>query len=116
MISGINAALSGATAHQRKVDTAAHNLANVSTDGFQKSRVEMQEQSGGVRASSQQVTTPGPQRPHPTDPGAPPVAGSNVDLGEEMVALISGERGFEANLKTLETQDQMLGTLLDMVG
>lgn len=116
MLSGINTALSGVTAHQRKVDTAAHNLANVSTDGFQKSRVELQEQPGGVQATAQPVTTPGPQRPDPTDPGAPPVAGSNVDLGEEMVSLLTGERGFEANLKTLETQDQMLGTLLDMVG
>ena len=39
---------------------------------------------------------------------------SNVDLGEEAVNLIIGQRGFEANLQTINTADQMLGTILDI--
>ena len=39
---------------------------------------------------------------------------SNVDPGEEAIDLIMGQRGFEANLQTLNTADQMLGTILDV--
>ncbi|HSH68762.1 MAG TPA: flagellar basal body rod C-terminal domain-containing protein [Deferrisomatales bacterium] len=113
MISGINAALSGVLAHQRRVDTAGNNLANLSTDGFKRSRVVMEDQPGGVRTESQRVETPGPLR---SDLAGAPVEGSNVDIAEEMAALLTGERGFEANLKTIQTQDEMLGELLDIVG
>jgi len=116
MTSGINAALTGVLAHQRQVDVAGNNLANVNTDGFKKSRVTMEEQPAGVSAGSQRVETPGPQYPDPIDPTGPLVEGSNVDIAEEMVALLTGERGFEANLKAISTQDEMLGALLDIVG
>ena len=116
MISGINAALSGVLAHQRQVDTAGNNLANLSTDGFKKSRVVMEDQLGGVTAEAQRVETPGPLYPDPIDPAGALVEGSNVDLAEEMVALITGQRGFEANLQTIQTQDEMLGELLDILG
>ena len=116
MISGMNAALTGVLAHQRQVDTASHNLANLSTDGFKKSRVVMEDQPGGVRAETQRVETPGPQRPDPINPAGALVEGSNVDIAEEMVALLTGERGFEANLKVIQTEDEMLGELLDIVG
>jgi len=39
---------------------------------------------------------------------------SNVDLGEEAVNQIIGQRGFEANLQALNTADDMLGSLLDI--
>jgi flagellar hook protein FlgE len=38
---------------------------------------------------------------------------SNVDLGEEAVSQIIAQRGFEANLRTLQTADDMLGSILD---
>lgn len=36
--------------------------------------------------------------------------GSNVSVIEEMVAMISGQRTFEANSKSIQTADSMLGT------
>jgi flagellar hook protein FlgE len=39
---------------------------------------------------------------------------SNVDLGEEAVNQIIGQRGFEANLQALKTADGMLGRILDI--
>lgn len=39
---------------------------------------------------------------------------SNVDLGEETVNQIIGQRGFEANLQTIKAADDMLGSLLDI--
>ena len=41
---------------------------------------------------------------------------SGVDLVREMVEQISVEREFGANLRTLQTQDEILGTILDVMG
>ncbi len=40
---------------------------------------------------------------------------SNVDLAGEMVDQITAEAGFKANVKTLKTADEMLGTIIDIV-
>jgi len=39
---------------------------------------------------------------------------SNVDLAEETVASIRDLRAFQVNARTLRTQDEMLGTLIDI--
>ena len=41
---------------------------------------------------------------------------SNVDLTEEMSEMITTKHGYTANLKAVETQDEMLGAALDIVG
>ena len=41
---------------------------------------------------------------------------SNVDLTEEIPQTITAQRGYEANLKLIETQDEMLGSVLDILG
>ena len=42
--------------------------------------------------------------------------GSGTDLAREMVNMIIGQRSFEANIKTVQTADEMLGTIFDVVG
>jgi flagellar hook-basal body protein len=39
---------------------------------------------------------------------------SGTDLAREMVEQIISQRGFEANVKTIQTVDQMLGSILDL--
>jgi flagellar basal-body rod protein FlgC len=41
---------------------------------------------------------------------------SNVDLAKEIPDLMLTKRAYQANLKTIETQDEMLGSLLDTIG
>lgn len=41
---------------------------------------------------------------------------SNVDLAEEIPETITAQRGFQINLVTIKTQDEMLGNIIDMVG
>ena len=41
---------------------------------------------------------------------------ANVDLTEEIPDLVLTKRAYQANLKTIETQDEMLGSLLDTIG
>lgn len=41
---------------------------------------------------------------------------SNVDLAREITGTIPLQRGYEANLKMIQTEDEMLGNLLDIKG
>jgi flagellar basal body rod protein FlgG len=58
------------------------------------------------------------------EPGQPGVGrvvsgalrGSGTDLTRSMVDLITDQRTFEANTKSIQTADEMLGTILDVVG
>lgn len=107
-------ALSAIRALFTKLDVTANNIANANTDGFKKSRVDMQETApGGVRVSISTVDTPG-------DP-VPPAEGetaaretSGVSLEEEMVNLVITQYAFSANLKTLKTKEEMQKSLLDI--
>jgi len=56
---------------------------------------------------------------NPQDGGAGKIAGSslemsNVDLAEEFVSLIKGQRGFQANARVVTTGDQVLEELINL--
>ncbi len=115
MMSAIDTALSGMAAFTKKIEVTAHNVANVNTDGFHKSRTEFVElKTGGVLPVVQKDDSAGPAVLKDTGYGAAQVELSNVDLGEEAVSQIIAQRGFEANLSTLKTADDMLGSILDI--
>lgn len=117
MVSGIHAALSGLMALQKKVEASAHNTANINTDGFKKTRVTLAEQEPqGVAAQVQTISTPGPQVYEQTSEGDMLVEKSNVELAEELPNVMLSRRFFQANLKTVQIEDAMLGNLLDTVG
>lgn len=117
MLPAIHSGLSGARAFERKVDVAAQNVANASTLDYKKSRAVLEEgPAGGVSARLERVASPGPLVADPTGQGAAPVELSNVDLAEEVVGMLLGQRGFELNLQTIRTADEMLGVLLDQKG
>lgn len=39
---------------------------------------------------------------------------SNVDLTDELTSMITTQRGYQANAKTITTSDEMLQILLDL--
>jgi len=112
----LNSALSALDAYGQKLDVTANNIANLNTDGFKKSRAVLQEaDSSGVIVSLSKVNTPG--APVLSENGTGEVReSSNVDLAEEIVNLQTAKHGFEANLKTLKTEEEMLGSLFDILG
>jgi len=115
MISAIHTALSGLSGFSKTVEVAAHNIANVNTDGFKKSHVEFVEvESGGILPVVEKDNTAGPTILRDMGYGPSPVELSNVDLAEEAVNLIIGQRGFQANLRTLDTANAVLGSILDI--
>ena len=114
MISAIHTALSGLTAFAKQFEVSAHNIANLNTDGFRKSDTDLVETGmGGVLPVVHKDESSGPAVLKDTVHGPAQVELSNVDLGEEAVNQIIAQRGFEANLRTLKTADDMLGSILD---
>ncbi len=125
-LGALPATYSGLSVFQRKIRVTANNIANVNTDGFRtdgfrtdgfkKSRTVLSTvQPHGVKAEVQQVETAGPSALKQTAQGEQFVEKSNVDIGEEMVNLLSGQRGYEASLRTLKTAAKMVGSLIDVV-
>ena len=97
--------LSGMRAAQLRLDASAHNVANVQTPGFQRQQVSQTAQpaTGGVSA---QVG----QEPASLAQGMDGFNRLAQDMVEQRMSLYS----FTANLRTVQTQDAMLGALLDV--
>jgi flagellar basal-body rod protein FlgC len=115
MLSAIYPAYTGLAAFATQIAVTAHNLANVNTNGFKKSRTEFVAlETGGVLPVIQKNEMAGPAILNDTGYGPAQLELSNVDLGEEAVNQIIGQRGFEANLQILKTADDMLGSILDI--
>lgn len=89
--------ISGLQAAQLRLDSAAHNVANTNTRGFNRQTVTQVDEPklGGTRVSVGKSKQEG------------------VELEREAVDQISATYAFKANVKTLKTQDEMLGSLLD---
>ena len=90
--------LSGMQAAQVRLGVSAHNVANTQTEGFRRQTVVAQtEPSGGVS----------------TRLGTTAVAGEA--LATDLVDQRLAQHLFTANLRTVQTADRMLGSLLDAV-
>ncbi len=101
---GISAGISGLGVATQSIALSSGNVANVNTDGYRAKSLQQQEQEqGGVRASG--VT----ESQEPTAPG-----GSNVDLATEAVNLDLKGVSYQADLKFLQAQQNILGTALDL--
>ncbi len=117
MISTLGTSVSAVTSFRNKMDVTANNIANVNTDGFKKSRATLKEgKYGGVETQIQEINTPGSIRLETIDGELTEIESSNVDLAEELTETIITKTGHESNLKTLKTVDDMIGSLLDVIG
>ena len=117
MISAMNSTVSALRAFVTKLGVTADNIANANTDGFKKSRATFQtDQNGGVRVEIRRDETPGFRYDVTENGETLEKETSNADLTEEIPNLMVTKCAYQANLKTIETQDEMLGSLLDTIG
>ena len=117
MISALNSTVSALRAFVTKLGVTADNIANAHTDGYKKKRATFQaEQNGGVRVEIRRDESPGFRYDVTENGETVEKETSNVDLTEEIPNLMVTKRAYQANLKTIETQDEMLGSLLDTIG
>ena len=116
MIPATQAALSALQAFSLKTQATANNVANLDTDGFKGDVVTLSSQvPQGVTTNVSKDTSAGVVLPEMTSTGEEEmVEQSNVDLAREMVDLIATKHGFTANIKTLQTADEMSKTLIDL--
>lgn len=88
---------SGMTAALQQLDSSAHNIANSQTSNFKREVVSQRElPNGGVATTVEQTRTIG------------------HDLAADIVQQISSTYSFQANLHTLRTQQDMMGTLVNL--
>lgn len=117
MISGIHSSLSALHAFAKKQESIADNTANVNTDGFKKTRVTMDNQTNGAVAPQvQRINTPGPMVYEQGKDGYGLVEKSNVEISEEIPQAMLNRRFYQANIKSVQVADEMVGSLLDIVG
>ena len=90
---------SGLQAAQLRLDASANNVANMNTPGYRREVVAQEEaaESAGVRATLQREQD-----------------ANGVALEQEAVEQMSATYAFKANLQTIKTQDEMMGSLLDV--
>lgn len=90
-------ALSGLNAASLRLDSAAHNIANLQTPEFRRQQVRQQAlPEGGVRAELDRAVQPGDA------------------LAEDIVGQMAASIDYRASLKLLKTGDELLGRLLDL--
>lgn len=85
-------------AHAAFMASNAHNVANVNTNPFIANRTVLNNGAGG---SVQAVQSP---------------SNGPTQLSRELTDQISIENGFDAQIRSIQTKDEMIGSLLDMRG
>ena len=90
---------SGLQAAQLRLDASANNVANMNTPNYRRQVVAQEEaaDSAGVRATVQRQQE-----------------AEAVALEKEAVEQMSATYAFKANLQTIKTQDDMMGSLLNI--
>jgi len=116
MILAASNSLSALNAFGKKMAVIANNLANIQSEGFKKGRaVFFEAPVSGVSVEITQIETPGHSLLAEEDGKMVEKEMSNVDLAQEMSHSILTQRYYQANLKVLNSDDEMLGSVLDIV-
>ena len=117
MISSASSSISALTAYGQKMQVISDNVANWQSDEFKKSQVVFTEgENSNVKVDIQKVETSGPIIAEVQDGEMIEKELSNVELAEEIPQAMVAQRGYEANLKTVQVQDEMMQSLIDIVG
>ncbi|MGY1592779.1 flagellar basal body rod protein FlgC [Geodermatophilus sp. SYSU D00708] len=117
MFDSINVAGSGLLAHRKWLDAVSDNISNVNTvtsadeDAFQERFVVAQavdygSGEGGVRVARAELGSAEGRLVYEPDNALADADGyvkyPDIDLGEQMTNLIMAQRGYQANLATME--------------
>lgn len=92
-----SSALSGLAAFGKALNVTANNIANMNTEGFKPINAMMNEDiNGGVKVTLSQSPDPG------------------VDVAKEMVDMMIEKVGVKVNVKSLQAEDDILKSLIDI--
>ena len=97
-ISALSAALQGIAAATRRIEAVSHNVANLQTPDFHPVRVEQDARAGGgVETRVERSLDPEP-----------------VELERELVKLGLAQLQARASARVIETELDLIGSLLDI--
>ena len=112
MISGINASQAALSTFSKTLSNTAGNIANVNTDGYKETVAAINDDSAGLpQVSLKTSDAPGAL----LQEGGVVRETSNVDLAQEIPQMMISQAGYEANIKALEAQNNVLKTTIDMM-
>lgn len=119
METALRNAISGLRAADKRLEVSASNTVNAQSENYTPSRVvQTALGGGGTKADVVDVRPPtvpiyNPQHPAADADGV--MQRPNVAPDAEVVEQMLARRAFEANLRTIETADQMSKTVLDIL-
>ncbi|MCD6174046.1 MAG: hypothetical protein J7J96_09730 [Sulfurimonas sp.] len=93
--------ISSIQAHQTMMNTSANNVANVNTDGFIPTDTKIDNTDKSVTANLSKATDTGSTK-------------SQTDLAKEIPRQIIAQDIVALNANVIKTQDDILGSLLDI--
>jgi hypothetical protein len=100
----ISSNVSSIMSNQTYMNNNAGNIANANTDGYIPRNTTINEtQNGGTKATTTMATDTGSTR-------------SQTDLTKEITDQVTIENNTVANVQAIRTQNEMLGSLLDIKG
>ncbi len=115
MISALQSALTGLQAFGTKIQSNSNNIANSATEGYKRTQVNLSTmEPGGVKANVTKTENSGPMIYEQTNIGLELVEQSNVDLGREIPDMMINANLYKANLKTIQSSDELFKSLLDL--
>jgi len=117
MISSISSNLSALMAYGKKMGVHANNVANMNSEGFQKSRAILTENpEQHVSVEIERIASP--EYPISETADSQGITGepdNNVDLATEITETIITQNGYEANTVMIKAEDELVGTILDLL-
>jgi len=117
MTFSINSSLSAIKAFGSKMGLHANNVANCDSEGFKKSRAVLLENArGGVQVNIEKIEIPILLNDESTPYPVTEKERSDVDLAEEIPQILITKRGFESSLMALKTWDEMIGSIINILG
>lgn len=104
-------------AFSKGIQAPAHNIANVSTDGFKPVSAVYADRPNLSGVKLDAITRDGV----PLSGDASQVPGnldkpSGTELAKEVPSMMLTQRSFQANAQTVRVVDEMLGSILDIIG
>ncbi len=97
----ISSNISSIGSHQTMMNTSANNVANVNTDGYVPKDTRISSDGDSVTANTRAGNDNGSKM-------------SQTDLAKELTDQILTQDATAVNVSAIKTQDEMLGSLLDI--
>ena len=97
----ISSNISSIKAHQTMMNTSGNNVANVNSDGYVPRDTMISGAEDSVTANIREGSDSGSKM-------------SQTDLAKELTSQIVAEDTVAVNVSAIKTQDEMLGSLLDI--